>query len=101
MGPDSLPSIRELDGRVTDGAQARLLWHEGDHRFWVSVIDTGSGHAFRLAVGADERSLDVFHPRSCTPRTTGSRQPTVPRSWLRSGRRPERRGIRPSRRPDA
>ena len=55
--------MRELDCRVSGGIQVRLLWSERDGRLWVSVIDIGTGAAFRVEVGDGERASDVFnHP---------------------------------------
>lgn len=61
MSPASLTSVRELDSRVTNRMQVRLLWNQNDGRLWVSVLDTREGYLFRVLVGADERPLDVFH----------------------------------------
>lgn len=61
MIAESLPSIRELDGRVSDGMQVRLLWSADDNQVWVSVLDTRSGAGFRLQVDGSERPTDVFH----------------------------------------
>lgn len=58
-----LTSIRELDTRVNDGLQIRLLWCQHDDRLWVAVLDTKTGDAFRVEVHAGERPVDVFnHP---------------------------------------
>jgi hypothetical protein len=56
-------STRELDTRMCDGIQVRLLWCEHDGRLWVAVLDTKTGDSFRLDVRDDEGPLDVFyHP---------------------------------------
>jgi hypothetical protein len=63
MTAETLTSIRELDSRVTDGAQVRLLWCEHDGTLWVTVVNTRTGHAFHVAVHRGEQPLDVFrHP---------------------------------------
>ena len=60
---ESLTGIRELDGRLTNGIQIRLLWRQHDDRVWVAVIDTRTGEASRIDVRDDESPLDVFrHP---------------------------------------
>lgn len=60
---DSLTSVRELDHRVSEGIQVRLLWCEHDDSIWVSVFDLRNHEAFRVQVGAEERPRDVFlHP---------------------------------------
>jgi len=63
MNAESVTSMRELDCRFSGGLQVRLLWCEEDGRLWVSVIDRGTGEAFRVEVGERERPVDVFnHP---------------------------------------
>jgi len=59
--PEVLTSIRELDTRVTDGVQVRLLWCGHDGTLWVAVLNTRTGDAFCVEVHAGERPLDVFH----------------------------------------
>ncbi len=55
--------IRELDSRLLNGLQVRLLWNQGDDTLHVTVFDRGTGDSFRLAVRDDEQPLDVFnHP---------------------------------------
>jgi hypothetical protein len=61
MTAEVLTSLRELDTRVNDGLQVRLLWCEYDGRLWVAVLDTKTGDAFRVQVQAGERPCDVFH----------------------------------------
>lgn len=66
MTAEILTSVRELDSRVSDGVQIRLLWRAHDRTVWVSVMDTRCGDAFRLRVRDGERPLDVFHhPYAC------------------------------------
>lgn len=78
--PAVLTSIRELDARVNDGIQARLLWCEHDGRLWVAVLDTKSGDAFRVEVRDGERPIDVFrHPYAYAAHhgvATSTRPPT-------------------------
>jgi hypothetical protein len=61
MTAETLTSIRELDTRVTDGAQVRLLWCEHDGSLWVTVVNIRTGDAFHVQVHHGERPLDVFH----------------------------------------
>ena len=61
MTAEVLTSIRELDTRLNDGLQVRLLWCAHDGRLWVAVLDTKAGDAFRVEVRDGERPLDVFH----------------------------------------
>jgi hypothetical protein len=56
-------SPRELDHRVNDGIDVRLLWHEADGRVVVTVADAKTGACFEVDVREDESPLDVFrHP---------------------------------------
>ena len=61
MTAEVLTSIRELDTRLNDGLQVRLLWCEHDGRLWVAVLDTKTGDGFRVEVHEGERARDVFH----------------------------------------
>jgi hypothetical protein len=61
MTAEALTPIRELDTRLNDGLQVRLLWCEHDGRLWVAVLDIKTGDAFRVEVHDGERPLDVFH----------------------------------------
>ena len=61
MTAETLISIRELDSRMNDGLQIRLLWSADDRAVWVAVLDTNTGEAFRVRVRDGERPLDVFH----------------------------------------
>ena len=63
MTPDKVTSIRELDSRLTDGIQVRLLWNAHNQQVWVAVLHTRNGQRFNVDVRSDERPLDVFnHP---------------------------------------
>ena len=57
----STPTLRELDHRVSDGIDVRLLWRPHDNRALVAVADHKTGESFTIEVGADQRALDVFH----------------------------------------
>ena len=64
--PDPLESetsatTRELDSRISDGIHIRLLWHSVDGHVSVAVEDTKTGEMFDVAIGDDDRPLDVFH----------------------------------------
>lgn len=63
MTPDIVISTRELDSRINDGLQVKLLWCQHDNRVWVAVFDLRTGESFRLDVRDGERPRDVFeHP---------------------------------------
>jgi hypothetical protein len=53
-------SRRELDARVADGIQVRLLWYPSTNRVAVEVFDAASGESFEFDVPADS-ALDAFH----------------------------------------
>ena len=61
MTTHTTAELRELDQRVSDGIDVRLLWRPSDDRALVSVSDAKTGEAFTIEVGADQRALDVFH----------------------------------------
>jgi hypothetical protein len=84
---DTHPSstLRELDHRVSDGIDVRLLWRPHDDRALVAVSDARTGEAFTLEVGPDQRALDVFHhPFAYAPdgraRTSSPEHASVTRS---------------------
>ena len=52
---------RELDSRMGDGIEVRLLWCQNDGHVTVAVTDTKTGEAFELPVREGERALEVFH----------------------------------------
>jgi hypothetical protein len=61
VSPEALTTIRELDSRINNGIQVRLLWCKYDGRLWVAVVDMRTGETFRVRVRDGERPLDVFH----------------------------------------
>jgi hypothetical protein len=61
MTTHSTHTLRELDQRVSDGIDVRLLWRPEDDRALVAVSDAKTGESFTIEVGADQRALDVFH----------------------------------------
>jgi hypothetical protein len=54
-------TLRDLDHRVSDGIDVRLLWRPADDRALVAVSDAKTGESFTVEVGANQRALDVFH----------------------------------------
>jgi hypothetical protein len=54
-------TTRELDHRVNDGLEVRLLWDPGEDRVLVAVADHKNGDMFEVEVGPGDRALDVFH----------------------------------------
>jgi hypothetical protein len=54
---------RELDHRVSDGIDVRMLWRRHDDRVLVAVADRRTGEAFSIEVADGERAAAVFrHP---------------------------------------
>ena len=54
-------SWRELDSRVSDGIEVRLLWSSADGNLSVAVNDTRTGQSFSVDVPDATQSMDVFH----------------------------------------
>jgi hypothetical protein len=76
--------LKELDSRVSDGIEVRLLWHPEDDRALVAVSDAKTGESFTLEVRADQRALDVFHhPYAYAP--DGARTSPVDEELTRAG----------------
>ena len=57
----STTTLRELAHRRNDGLDIRLLWDSESDQVTVSLHDAKTGEGFEVAVGPDERALDVFH----------------------------------------
>src|SRR5687768_1666673 len=51
----------ELDHRVNDGIDVRLLWSPDDGRVLVTVSDARTGEEFTIEVADPKRARDVFH----------------------------------------
>jgi hypothetical protein len=54
-------NTRELDHRINDGLEVRMLWDPGEDRVTVAVNDNKTGEVFEVEVGPGENALDVFH----------------------------------------
>jgi hypothetical protein len=54
-------SMYELNSRVSDRIEIRLMWSREDDRLWVAVTDDRKGESFLLPVADGERAMDVFH----------------------------------------
>ena len=57
----TLSTASELDHRVSDGIDVRLLWSAEDNRVFVAVADARTGEDFTIEVADRARALDVFH----------------------------------------
>ena len=54
--------VRELDHRLADGIEVRLLWDASTDQLSVAVDDTRSGESFQLGVAAGDAMLAFHHP---------------------------------------
>jgi hypothetical protein len=52
--------MRELDRRVNDGFDVRLLWNSRTDRIFVAIEDQRDGHSFEFQVDS-ARALEAFH----------------------------------------
>jgi hypothetical protein len=69
-------TLRELDHRVSDGIDVRLLWRPEDDRAIVAVSDAKTGESFTLEVAPHQSALDVFHhPYAYAPDSVLTRPP--------------------------
>lgn len=85
MTADAFTSLRELDSRMCNNIQVRLLWSEHENRVWVSLMDTGTGATSRLDVAAGERPLDVFRHPFAYAALHGIRAPDVRAALVTGG----------------
>jgi hypothetical protein len=61
-------SMRELDSRVNDGIEVRLMWSSADGNLSVAVNDSRTGQSFCVDVPDAKSSMDVFnHPYAYAP----------------------------------
>jgi hypothetical protein len=59
QAPD--PAIHELDQRINDGIDVRLLWNSLTNRVSVTVEDQQTGEFFELHVVDPDDALIAFH----------------------------------------
>jgi hypothetical protein len=60
---ETMTLARELDRRVSDGIEVRMLWRQHDDAVFVTVDDARTGESFSIGVRPGERPIDVFrHP---------------------------------------
>jgi hypothetical protein len=62
--------IRELDRRVNDGIDVRLLWNPVAEQVVLAVHDTRSDDSFELQVAAADALLAFHHPYAYASRGT-------------------------------
>jgi hypothetical protein len=58
--PDS--AIRELDHRVNDGIDVKLLWNSRTNGVSIAVLDERTGDYFELDVDPEDAQLAFDHP---------------------------------------
>jgi hypothetical protein len=63
-------TVRELDGRTSDGIEVRLLWNSETDHLSVAVEDGRSGEAFELEVDSAEALAAFHHPYAYVNRAT-------------------------------
>jgi hypothetical protein len=73
MFTTSQRAIRELDRRINDGFDVRLLWNSQTNRVFVAVEDERHGESFELEVDG-ARALEAFHH----PFAYSGNDPTTP-----------------------
>lgn len=61
MRTNAHPAIHELDQRINDGIDVRLLWNSLTDRVSVAVEDQRTGEFFELAVVDPNDALIAFH----------------------------------------
>jgi hypothetical protein len=59
-GPD--PAIRELNRRVNDGIDVRLLWNSRTNDVLIAVLDERTGESFELEVDPEDAQVAFEHP---------------------------------------
>jgi hypothetical protein len=60
MSTTSGTAVRELDRRLTDGFDVRLLWNPRTQCVFVAIEDQLDGNSFEFQVDA-ARALEAFH----------------------------------------
>ena len=59
----TIDTMTELDRRINDGIDVRLLWSPADDRVVVAVDDAKTGESFTVEVRERDKALEVFrHP---------------------------------------
>lgn len=64
--------IRELDRRISDGIDVRLLWHPGTNRVSVAVTDTRTDSAFEFEVDSGDALAAFHHPYAYSSQEHGA-----------------------------
>ena len=56
------PTIRELDHRVNDGIDVKLLWNPRNNAVSIAVLDERTGEYFEFDVDPEDAQLAFEHP---------------------------------------
>jgi hypothetical protein len=56
------PEIRELNHRVNDGIDVRLLWNPRSNVVSIAVLDERTGECFELDVDPEDAQVAFEHP---------------------------------------
>ncbi len=56
------PAIRELNRRVNNGIDVRLLWNPRTNVVSIAVLDEGTGEYFELDVDPEDAQVAFDHP---------------------------------------
>ncbi len=82
---------RELDRRISDGVDVRLLWHPQTNRVSVAVTDWRADCAFELEVDPADALAGLHHPCAYSNHEHGGSRPRrVNASRSESGEQGER-----------
>lgn len=63
------PPVRELDHRVSEGLDVRLLWRPATGGVFVAVVDARLGQAFTFDVAPGDEMRAFDHPFAYAART--------------------------------
>ena len=72
-------TMTELDRRINDGIDVRLLWSPEDDRVVVAVDDAKTGESFTVEVRERGKALEVFrHPYAYAAWDEAAARPAAP-----------------------
>jgi hypothetical protein len=70
-------SVRELDRRISDGFDVRLVWNSLTNCLFVSIEDQRHGATYEFSVDASE-AMDAFRHPFAYRRDAGARRAGAP-----------------------
>lgn len=83
-------AIRELDRRINDGFDVRLLWNSRTNRVFVAVEDHRHGGSLKLDVDASDALEAFHHPFAYAGNDDGAGPSPVERCSRGAGEKEER-----------